>query len=78
MIVKANKSKAVVIINENNLEKKIDNFIQENNIKQLNKDPTDTYQKQIQQPFHTCNALVDKRSHAYLVYIKPTATKPNI
>jgi len=40
IIAKADKSKAIVIINENTLEKKVDNFIQ-NNIKQLNKDPTD-------------------------------------
>jgi len=53
-IVKADKSKAIVIINKNILEKKFDNFIQENHITQLNKDPTDTYQKQIQQ---TENAL---------------------
>ena len=59
MIVKADNSKAIVIINE--LEKKIDNFIQENNIKQLNKDPTDMYQKQIQQALQKCNALVNKQ-----------------
>jgi hypothetical protein len=46
-IVKADKSKAIVIIDKTTLGKKVDNFIQENNIKQLNKDPTDTYQKQI-------------------------------
>jgi len=78
MIVKADKSKAIVIINENTLEKKIDDFIQENNIKQLNKDPTDMYQKQIQQALQNCNALMDKRSHRYLVNIKPTAPKLNI
>jgi len=78
MIVKADKSKAIVIINENTLEKEIDNFIQENNIKQLNKDLTDMYQKQIQQTLKKCNALVDIRSHRYLVNVKPTAPKLNI
>jgi len=78
MIVKADKSKAIVIINGNTLEKKIDNFIQENNIKQLNMDPTDMHQKQIQQVLQKCNALVDKPSHRYLVNIKPTAPKVNI
>ena len=77
-IVKAGKSKAIVIIDEHTLEKKVDNFIQENSIKQLNKDPTDMYQKQIQQTAQKCNALVDKRSHKYLISIKPTAPKLNI
>jgi len=58
-MVKADKSKAIVIIDKNTLEKKVDNFIQENNIKQLNKDPTDMYQKQIQQTIQRCNILVN-------------------
>jgi len=51
MIVKADKTKAIVIINENTLEKKIDNFIQENNIKQLNKDPTNMYKNKSNKHF---------------------------
>jgi len=39
MIVKANKSKAIMVINENNLEKKTDNFIQENNKKTIKQKP---------------------------------------
>jgi hypothetical protein len=31
------------------LEEKVNNFIKENNMKLLNKDPTDMYHKQIQQ-----------------------------
>ena len=38
-ITKADKSKAIVIINKNNQEEKVDKFIQENHIKQINKDP---------------------------------------
>ena len=49
MIVNPDKSKTIVIIKENILEKKRDNFVQENNIKQLNKDSADMYEKQIQQ-----------------------------
>jgi len=77
-IVKADKSKVIVIIDENTLEKKVNNFIQENNIKQLNKDPADKYQKQIQQTLQKCNALMEKRTHKYLVNIKQTASKLNI
>jgi hypothetical protein len=48
-IAKGGKSKAIFIIDKNNLVKNIDTFIQENNIIKLNKDKSDTYQKQIQQ-----------------------------
>jgi len=77
-IVKADKSKAIVIIDKTTLERKVDNFIQQNNIKQINKDPTDTYQKQIQQTIQRCNVLVSLQSHKYLINIKPTAPKLNI
>ena len=77
-IVKADKSKAIVIINKNTLEEKVDNFIQENHIKQLNKDPTDTYQKHIQQTIQKCNILVDKQAHKCLISIKPATPKLNV
>jgi len=48
-IAKADKSKAIVIIDKTTMGQKIDTFIQENNIIKLNKDPTDAYQRQIQQ-----------------------------
>ena len=67
-----------MIIDENSLEKNVDNFIQENNTKQLNKDPTDKYQKQIQQTLQKCNALVEKWTNKYLINMKPTAPKLNI
>ena len=47
-IVKADKSKAIVIINKDNLDQKIRSFIKENNIPTMNKDPTEKFQKQIQ------------------------------
>jgi hypothetical protein len=62
-IVKADKSKAVVIIDRNPLGKKVDNFMQDNNIKQINMNPTDKYQRQIQQTIQRCNLLVDKRTY---------------
>lgn len=74
-ILKADKSKAIVIINKNTLEKKVDNFIQENHI---NKDPTDTYQKQTQQTIKKCNILVDKQAHKYLINKKRAAPKLNV
>jgi len=46
-IAKADKSKAIVIIDENELKHRIGVFIQENNVIVLKKDPTELYQKQI-------------------------------
>ena len=69
------EKKAIVIINKNNLEKKVDKFIQE---KQINKDPTDRYQKQIQQTIQRYNLLIDKQAQKFLIKIKPTAPKLNI
>ena len=77
-IPKADKSKAIVIINKNNLEEKEDKFIQENHIKQLSKDPRDRYQKQIQKTIQKCNILIDKQAQKFLINIKPTAPKLNI
>jgi len=43
--VKADKSKAIVIIKTDTLNKKVDTFIKDNNMKQINKDPTGKYKK---------------------------------
>jgi hypothetical protein len=48
-MARADKDRAIVIINKNSLEQKIKAFIQENGITHLNKDPTEFYKKQIQQ-----------------------------
>jgi len=77
-IVKADKSQEIVIIDRNSLRKKVDNFIQDNNIQQINKDPTKKYQRQTQQTIQRCNLLVDKKMYKYLTNIKPMAPKLNI
>jgi delta 1-pyrroline-5-carboxylate dehydrogenase len=74
---RTDKSKTMVIINKNTLKQKIYNFIQENHITCLNKDPTNLFQKQIQQAIQKCNTLIDKRTHKYLMNIKPIAPKLN-
>jgi hypothetical protein len=71
------KSKAIAIIDKDSLQQKIDNFIQENQITKLNKDPTEEYQKQIKQTIKKCDAIIDKPTQKYLTNIKPTAPKLN-
>jgi len=58
-LVNVDKSKAMVIIDKNKLKEKINNFIKENHINVLNKDPTEVYQKQIHQAIHKYNTLID-------------------
>jgi len=48
-------------------------FIQDNQITHLNKDPTEYFQKQIQQALQKCNTLIEKSKHKYIMNIKPTA-----
>jgi len=67
----------MVIIDKNTLKQKTDTFIQENHKTRLYKDPTDSYQKQIQQAIKKCDMLIDKHINKYLVNIKPTAPKLN-
>ena len=55
-IAKAVKGRTMVIIHKDTLKQNIDTFIQENQIMQLNKDPTESFQKQIQQTIHKCNS----------------------
>jgi hypothetical protein len=76
-VTKADKNKAIVIIHKNELEQKIQTFIQENHITHLSKDPMDTFQKQLQQTLHQCNTLIDKNKHKYLLNIKPKAPQMN-
>jgi len=62
-IAKADKNKTIVVIDKETLEQKIMTFIQDNQITRLNKDPTDYFQKQIQQALQKCNTLIEKSKH---------------
>ena len=67
----------MVVTDKNTLKQKTDTFIQENHITRLNKEPTDSFQKQIQQAIQKCDIMIDKCINKYLVNIKPTAPKLN-
>jgi hypothetical protein len=77
-VAKADKNKAIVIINKDVLEQETMTFIQENQITPLNKDPTDLFQKQIQQALQKSSTLVERNKHKYLMNIKPTAPRLNV
>ena len=78
LYAKADKTKAIVIINKEELKTKVNNFITENHMQQLNKDPTEAYQKQIHQTTQKCNKLINKHIHKHLINIKPMAPQLNV
>ena len=69
------KGRTMLIIHKDTLKQKIDTFIQENQIIQLNKDPTGSFQGHIQQTIHKCNTVTDKNQQKILNTNKTHGTK---
>ena len=59
------------------LNQKTENFICKNDITQLNKNPTESFQKQIQQTMQKCNILIERKQQKFLSQIKPSAPTLN-
>ena len=76
-VTKADKNKAIVIINKTMLEQKIQTFIQENFISTLHKDPTDQFHKQIQHAILRCQTVIERKQQKILLHIEPTAPQLN-
>jgi hypothetical protein len=49
----------------------VETFLEENHFTELPRDPTDSYQKQIQQAISRSSTLIDKQQKKYLTQIKP-------
>ena len=49
LTTRADKNRAILVISKDPMKEKTDTFIKENHIAHLNRDPTNLYQKQIQQ-----------------------------
>jgi len=77
-MVKTDKSKAIVLIKTEDLNKKFEHFIKENNIGQINKDPTEKYQKMIQQTIKRKTLIFERQQYKFLTNIKPAPPKLNI
>jgi hypothetical protein len=76
--VKIDKKKAIVIMDKEKVKMKVKNFITENHMQLLNKDPMETYQKQIHQTIKKFSALIDKHTHKYLTNKKPLVPQLNL
>jgi len=67
----------MVTIYKDTPKHKIDTFIKENQIIPLDKDPTKSFQKHIQQTTHKYIIIINKNQQKHLIQIKPTAPKLN-
>jgi hypothetical protein len=74
-ISRAEKKRAKVMISKDSM-KKNRHIHKEYHITHLNWDPTELYQKQIQQAIKKCSTVIEKFEQKYLMNIKPMA--PNI
>ena len=77
LIVKADKGQTVVIIGENELMKKSYDFINENNIEKINKDPTEEYVKDINNKINKCTKIIPDNQKLALKQIKAKAPEFN-
>lgn len=51
--------------------RQVETFLEENHFTELPRDPTDSYQKQIQQAISRSSTQIDKQQKKYLTQIKP-------
>jgi hypothetical protein len=61
LLVKADKGKTTVIINKDEYQHKIQEFINGNNYQKLKKDPTNKYSTQLQKNMKQCNTIINKQ-----------------
>jgi len=72
MIVRADKSKTIIIINTDEYTKKVHNFLTENNFHTLQNDPTNRDHKLLKKILQQCNLVIDKKQIKFLTQKKPT------
>jgi len=63
MVVKADKGKTCVIIYTDKYNKKVHNFLNENNSQKLQEDPTDKYRKLITKALQHSELIVSKKQN---------------
>ena len=77
-IMNADKSKAMVLIDSKQCLNKVYNFLKDNNIASIQKDPTTKFHKQIQKIIQLCPHLIDTRAHRFLTQMLPKASSLNV
>ena len=61
--MKADKNKAMVLIDRKQGMDKVHRFLKDNSISTIKQDPTTKFHKQIQKTIKSCTQLVDKKKH---------------
>ena len=80
MITRADKGKTTVIVDIGEYNNSTIDFINSNNFKTLNIDPTNKFQKNVKDSFKQCNMFISKKQVKYLTQInrKPPKIKAQI
>ena len=73
IITKADKGEMVVIFKEKDNNDKVNDFLPNNDISEIKKDPTEDYVKDINQNINLCDKIFDDRTRRYLKPIKASA-----
>jgi hypothetical protein len=71
IVVKADKGKTSVIIYTDDYNKKVHDFLDNNNFQKLQKDPTNKYQKLITTNLQHCDLIIHKNQMKHLTQRKP-------
>ena len=71
MVPKADKGKRCIIIYTDEYNKKVHNFLNENNFQKLQNDPTDKYQKLITKTLLHSDLVINKKQKQFLTQKKP-------
>ena len=75
IIAQADKGKTIVIIYQRDYNEKVHNFIKENNIQLISKNPINRDIKIIREPIQQCNLIFHKNQMKHLTQKKPRTTK---
>ena len=65
-IMSADKCKAMVLIDNKRCLNKVNNFLKDNNITSIQKDPTTKFHKQVQKIIQLCPHMIDTKDHRFL------------
>jgi len=73
VIMKADKSKALVLIDKPQCIEKVNNFLEDNNITKIQTDPTTSFQKQVQNTTKNSQLIINKITRKFLTQMQPKA-----
>ena len=71
--MKADKNKAMVLIDRKQGMDKVHRFLKDNGISTIKQDPSTKFHKQIQKTIKSCTQLIGKKTQGYLTQIQPRA-----